>query len=45
MKNVFNTPQHYREIIINNFKTKIVKEKFVGKGIACVFLTIFCPVT
>ncbi|MGN0929968.1 MAG: 4Fe-4S cluster-binding domain-containing protein [Alphaproteobacteria bacterium] len=44
-ENIFNNPQYFRNLILNNLKVNFVKENFSGKGIACVFLTRFCPVS
>lgn len=45
MEELFKNPQYYRNIILKNIKKDLVKEKFKGKGIACIFLTRFCPVS
>lgn len=45
MKDIFRNPQYYRNIILKNLNVNLVQEEFHGKGIACVFLTRFCPVS
>lgn len=44
MEELFKNPQYYRNIILRNLTNDLVKEELKGKGIACVFLTRFCPV-
>ena len=45
MEELFKKPQYYRNLILKNIKKDLVKEEFKGKGIACIFLTRFCPVS
>lgn len=45
MEELFKKPQYYRNVILKNIKKDLVKEDFKGKGIACVFLTRFCPLS
>lgn len=45
MNEIFNNPQLYRDLILTKLRINFVKERFEGKGIACVFLTRFCPVS
>lgn len=45
MEELFKNPQYYRNIILRNLTNDLVKEELKGKGIACVFLTRFCPVS
>lgn len=45
MEDIFNNPQYYRNLLLKNLTVDLVQENFNGKGIACVFLTRFCPVS
>ncbi len=45
MKDIFTRPQYYRNLMLKKLNTNLVQDEFKGKGIACVFLTRFCPVS
>lgn len=42
--NFFNSPQHYRKLLLNSNVFRFDKEKINGKSLACIFLTRFCSV-
>jgi len=44
MTNAFESPQHYRNLILKNVAVKAERKPFSGKSFTCVSFTRFCPV-